>query len=103
MALRNKARRASFEFVREKHVLDKKAKVTTLCWSARADCKNAAVSNVSNLDQLSNIKDVSPEVLLISGCHLIPVSDGTSLGRIRGLRVPTSHWSRCAALKRSGA
>lgn len=75
----------SFEFVHEKSVLDKKAKVTTVHWSARTDCKKATVSHVSNFDQLSNIKTTSPFRIPNKGMpevkhphKLIPVSDGTA-------------------------
>lgn len=34
LAFKDKERRASSKFVHEQHVLDKKAKVTTLSWSA---------------------------------------------------------------------
>ena len=91
LALGDKERRVSFEFVCEKRVLDKKAKVTTLRWSARTDCKKATVSNPSSFDQLSNIKDMSPFRIPNKGMpevkHLhkfIPVSEAKAcrgLGR----------------------
>ena len=94
LALGDKERRGSFEFVCEKPVLDKKAKVTTLRWPARTDRKKATVSNASNFDQLSNIKDMSPFRIPKKGMpevrHLhkfVPVSDGKSLqgaGKVRG-------------------
>lgn len=97
LALGDKERRGSFEFVCEKPVLDKKAKVTTLRWPARTDRKKATVSNASNFDQLSNIKDMSPFRIPKKGMpevrHLhkfVPVSDGKSLQGAGKVRVPAS-------------
>lgn len=50
LALRDKERRTCPKCIHEQCVFDKKAKVTTSCWSANGSCKNAVVPNMGSID-----------------------------------------------------